>query len=370
MNTILSEQPGDRSEVNQPELKQAELNKPEVNKPEVKVLSLGRPAPARGFWIGALRRLFRNKAAVLGLVLIIFLILTAVFADWMAIRSYEKQSLKDNNSIPSWMPYVFTSMKPKGVPGGYAKVNDAYPFGTDYLGRDIYSRLVYGTRISLVVAFIGPLISLLIGVLLGSIAGYAGGWIDTVIMRIVDIMYAFPALLLIILMMAFFRSSLNTPEAGTFAYTLSRLDAAFGGLLFIFIGIGITSWENMARLTRGQVLAARNREYVVAAQAIGIRDRSILFRHVLPNVLGPLIVAETFAIPSYIATEAFLSYIGLGVNRPTPSWGSMIADGVQGISTYPNQAVFPALFLAVAMFAFNFLGDGLRDALDPRTTER
>jgi len=341
-----------------------------VDDPTISILALHRPARSRGFWEGALHRLFRNKAALLGLILIVILVLTAIFADRIAIRSFEKQSLKDSNSVPSWLPSVFSSVKPKGVEGGYAKINDTFPFGADYVGRDIFSRLVYGTRISLAIALIGPLISLVIGVFLGSIAGYFGGSVDTIIMRVVDIMYAFPALLFVILMMAFFRSSLNTPEAGTFAYTMSKLDAAFGGLLFIFIGIGVTSWENMARLARGQVLAARNREYVVAAQAIGIRDRSILFRHILPNILGPLIVAETFAIPSYIATEAFLSYIGLGVNRPTPSWGSMIADGVQGITTYPNQAIFPALFLATAMFAFNFLGDGLRDALDPRTSER
>ncbi len=314
----------------------------------------------------ALRRLLRNRAAVLGLVMILSLIFLAAFANQIAPKPYDKQSLKDNNAIPGWLPYIFTSVKPKGVEGGYARINDAYPLGADYVGRDLLSRLLYGTRISLAVAFIGPLISLLIGVTLGSIAGFYGGWIDNALMRLVDLMYAFPSLLLIILMMAFFRSSLNATQPGTLAFALSKLDAAFGGLFFIFVGIGITSWEGMARLARGQVLSARQREYVLAARAIGMTNRRILIDHILPNILGPLIVAETLAIPTYISTEAFLSYIGLGVNRPTPSWGSMIADGVQGISTYPNQAIFPALTLAIAMFAFNFLGDGLRDALDPR----
>ena len=139
-----------------------------------------------------------------------------------------------------------------------------------------------------------------------------------------------------------------------------------GGLLFIFIGIGLTAWETMARLSRGQVLALRQKEFVEAARAMGASNLRILFRHILPNILGPLIVAETLAIPAYISTEAFLSFIGLGVNPPTPSWGSMIADGAQALRTYPNQAIFPALALAITMFAFNFLGDGLRDALDPR----
>lgn len=324
----------------------------------------------RGLWAAALRRLLRNRAAVLGLILITLLISMAVFADQLALRPYEKQSLKDNNAIPGWLPYVFTSVKPKGVEGGYAKINNAFPLGADYVGRDVLSRLLYGTRISLSIAFIGPLISLILGVTLGSIAGFYGGWLDNLIMRIVDLMYAFPSLLLIILMMAFFRSSLNTTQPGTLAFALSKLDAAFGGLFFIFVGIGITSWENMARLARGQVLSARQREYVLAARAMGVTNIRILIDHILPNILGPLVVAETLAIPTYIATEAFLSYIGLGVNRPTPSWGSMIAEGVQGITTYPNQAIFPALLLAVAMFAFNFLGDGLRDALDPRTVNR
>ncbi len=147
---------------------------------------------------------------------------------------------------------------------------------------------------------------------------------------------------------------------------MSELDAATGGLLFIFIGIGLTAWETMARLTRGQVLSVREKEFVEAARTLGAKDGRIMFRHILPNVVGPLVVAETLAIPGYISTEAFLSFIGIGVNPPTPSWGSMISDGAQVIRTYPNQAVFPALALAITMFAFNFLGDGLRDALDPR----
>jgi len=198
------------------------------------------------------------------------------------------------------------------------------------------------------------------------VAGYVGGWVDNVIMRITDIMYAFPTLLLIILLMSFFRSSMGDLEPGTFAYSMGQLDASTGGMLFIFIGIGLTSWMQMARLTRGQVLSVREEEYIQAARSIGTPTMPILWRHVLPNILGPIIVTETLTIPRYISYEAFLSFIGLGVNPPTPSWGAMISEGAIAISTYPNQAIFPALALFFVMFAFNFLGDGLRDALDPR----
>jgi oligopeptide transport system permease protein len=185
-------------------------------------------------------------------------------------------------------------------------------------------------------------------------------------MCIVDVLYAFPSLLFIILLLAFFRSTLSDIEPGSFTYVVSKLDESAGGLLFIFVGIGLTAWETMARLTRGQVLSIREKEFVEAARTIGASNSRIMFRHILPNIIGPLVVAETLAIPGYISTETFLSFIGLGVNPPTPSWGSMIADGSGMIRSYPNQTIFPALALAITMFAFNFLGDGLRDALDPR----
>ncbi|RPI86958.1 MAG: ABC transporter permease, partial [Chloroflexi bacterium] len=160
--------------------------------------------------------------------------------------------------------------------------------------------------------------------------------------------------------------TISDVQPGTLAYTFGKMDESMGGMLFIFIGIGLTAWETMARLTRGQVLAVREKEFVEAAHTIGATNWRIMFKHILPNIVGPLIVAETLAIPGYISTEAFLSFIGLGVTPPTPSWGSMISDGARTIRTYPNQTLFPALALAITMFSFNFLGDGLRDALDPR----
>lgn len=315
---------------------------------------------SESLWRDALRRLVRNRAAVLGGSIIIILILTAIFAPLIAPRSYEKQELSKQNTIPAWLLKVFPNMKP------YVKIDNAFPLGADYVGRDLFSRIVYGSRVSLSVAFIGPLISLLVGILYGSISGYFGGRVDNIMMRVVDVLYAFPQLLFIILLLAFFRTGAADFKEGTFSYFLSQIDKSMGGLFFIFVGIGLTAWETMARLTRGQVLSVREKEFIEAAHTIGATNSRIMFRHILPNIVGPLVVAETLAIPGYIATEAFLSFIGLGVNPPTPSWGSMISDGAQVIRTYPNQTLFPALALAITMFAFNFLGDGLRDALDPR----
>src|SRR5512145_2950569 len=188
-------------------------------------------------WQDALRRLVRNRAAVIGGVIIILLILMAIFAPLIAVKPYYEQTLVDQNKVPEWMVVIFPSMEP------YAKYSDEYPLGADYVGRDLYSRIVYGSRVSLTVAFIGPLISLLIGVIYGSISGYFGGRVDNVMMRIVDILYAFPSLLFIILLMAFFRSTLSDIQPGTLAYWISKLDESMGGMLFIFIGIGLTAWQ-------------------------------------------------------------------------------------------------------------------------------
>jgi len=319
-----------------------------------------------GLWRDAFSRLVRNKAALVGGIIIIIFFLAAIFAPLIAPYSYEKQTLIDNNAAPLWVTRVFPSMIPKGEPGGYVTISDKYPLGADDVGRDLFSRIVYGARVSLSVAIVGPFISLMIGVTYGTIAGYFGGRVDNTMMRFVDVMYAFPTLLLIILLMAFFRSTTAAPESGTLRFYLVTLDNSMGGMLFIFIGIGITAWMSMARLTRGQILSLKEKEFIEAAHSMGVRDTGIMRKHILPNIVGPIVVAETLAIPTYIAYEAFLSFIGLGVNRPTPSWGSLISDGSRAIRTYPNQVIFPALALAIIMFAFNFLGDGLRDALDPR----
>jgi oligopeptide transport system permease protein len=331
-------------------------------------------------WTDAWRRLLKNKAAVLGLVIIILIILTAIFADdaviavfegrearpLVAPMSYYTQDLDNHDAIPRWLTYVFPTMKPVGTEGGYARISTKYILGADYNGRDLFSRIIFGTRVSLAVAIVGPLAALVVGVSIGIIAGYVGGRTDNLLMRFVDIMYGFPDLLFIILLMALFRSTTGAAQAGTLRSAMTGIDNAMGGMFFIFVGIGVTAWMSMSRLTRGQILSVKQKEFIEAARAVGVKDGRIITRHILPNILGPIVVAQTLDIPRYIGTEAFLSFIGLGVQRPTPSWGSMISDGSQAIRSYPNQAIFPALALAIIMFAFNFLGDGLRDALDPR----
>ena len=330
-------------------------------KVDARTLAGGQPLTqkAESLWKDALRRLIRNRAAVVGIVLILILYTFAIFAGILP-PNLSKHNLDRSESC--------APMVGQGVShhGALCTISEKYLMGADYVGRDLFSRIVYGARVSLTVAFIGPFISLLIGVTYGSISGFFGGRVDNIMMRIVDVLYAFPSLLFIILLMAFFRSTFSKPDPGTLTYAISQLDTKMGGMLFIFIGIGLTAWETMARLTRGQVLSVREKEFIEAARTIGATNGRIMFRHILPNIVGPLVVAETLAIPGYISTEAFLSFIGLGVNPPTPSWGAMISDGAQVVRTYPNQTIFPALALAITMFAFNFLGDGLRDALDPR----
>jgi oligopeptide transport system permease protein len=335
------------------------------NSPANQVVSIKAPVQGESLWMDAWKRLRRNRAAVIGAIVILLNIVMALFAPQIAPKDYKEQTLVETNAAPLWVTRLFPVMRPQDE-GGYVMVTDEYPLGADNLGRDLLSRIIFGTRVSLSVAFVGPLISIVVGMLVGLTAGYFGGRIDNLLMRLVDMMYAFPTILLIILLMAFFRSSFTQSAEGTLAYNLNQLDLAFGGMFFIFIGVGLTAWMQMARLVRGQVLSVREKEYIEAARSIGAGTSEIMFKHILPNILGPVIVAETLTIPTYIAFEAFLSFIGLGVNPPTPSWGSMISEGSNVISSYPNQAIFPALALSLIVFAFNFLGDGLRDALDPR----
>jgi oligopeptide transport system permease protein len=300
--------------------------------------------PEVSLWKDAFRRMCKNKMAILGAIIIITLFILAIFAPYIAPYHYTEGSLKDN----------------------YAKPGDKYLLGADFMGRDVLSRIIYGTRISLSVGIIGASTAFILGVLYGLISGYYGGKIDNIMMRIVDIMYGFPTLLLIILMMVLFKSTFAITTPGTIAAALSAIDKAFGGLFFIFIGIGVTSWIGMARIARGMALSLREKEFVEAARATGNSNFRIMIKHMLPNLIGPCIVAVTLQIPRYITFEAFLSFIGLGVNPPTPSWGMMISEGYKAIRSYPHLALYPGIALAITMLAFNFLGDGLRDALDPR----
>jgi oligopeptide transport system permease protein len=319
-----------------------EVKLKEKNKFNDETVALERPEV--NLWKDAFRRMCKNKMAVLGAIIIAILIVVAIFAPYIAPYHYAEGSLIDN----------------------YAKAGAKYLLGADFMGRDLLSRIIYGTRISLSVALIGAVTAFIIGVTYGVISGYYGGKIDNVMMRIVDIMYGFPTLLLIILLMVLFKSTFAVTTPGTFAGYLNAIDRAFGGLFFIFIGIGVTAWIEMARIARGMALSLREKEFVEAARATGNSNLQIIFKHILPNLIGPCIVRVTLAIPGYITFEAFLSFIGLGVNPPTPSWGILISEGYKAMRSYPHLAIYPGLALAITMIAFNFMGDGLRDALDPR----
>jgi oligopeptide transport system permease protein len=283
--------------------------------------------PHHTIWGDAIIRLRRNKLAMIGLAFIIFLSLIAIFAPLITPFSFSDQNYYEVLEGPSAKHWL----------------------GTDQLGRDTFARLIYGARTSLSVGIFTQFIVLCIGLPIGAISGYAGGKIDNALMRFVDVMYAFPDLLLIILLSSVFR--------GTY----------FGGSIYmIFLAIGLVAWVNIARLVRGQILSLKTRDFVSAARAMGGMGNYITWRHLLPNSLGPVIVSITFNIPRAIFTEAALSYIGIGVKPPNPSWGAMINDGFSLIFAKPYMLIFPAIALALLMLSFTFLGDGLRDALDPK----
>ena len=290
-------------------------------------------APARGLWGDACRRLIRNRLALAGLVIVLLFAVVAILAP--LISPYE----------PTAQDLAHTFERP----------SSSHIMGTDNLGRDWFSRLVYGARLSLTVGIFAQAVILVLGVTIGALAGLAGGRVDNLLMRFTDLMFAFPDLLFIILL----RSAL---EGRHFLGT--ELGGSIFALLFI---IGLVGWMDMARLVRGQILSLREREFVEAARALGATDGAILRRHLLPNALGPIIVVATFGIPRAVFAEAALSFIGFGVDPRTPSWGSMIYQGYSAIFGFPHLVIFPAIAIAVLMLSFTFLGDGLRDALDPRT---
>jgi ABC-type dipeptide/oligopeptide/nickel transport system permease subunit len=288
--------------------------------------------------------LLQNKVAVGSGVFLILIALAAILAPLIAPERVDEQKLADN-----YMP-----------PGA------KYLLGADRFGRDMLSRTIYGARVSLSVAIMGSMISLAIGLVYGLVSGFFGGTVDNVMMRIVDIIYGFPFLIFVILLQVYFKAVANRGGGGIIAAPVVALDRQLGGMLFIFIALGALNWIGMARIARGQVLSYKEMEFIEGARMIGASDMRIIFRHLLPNILGPCIVAETMAIPGYIFTEAFLSFIGLGVNAPTPSWGIMINEGYRAMRSHPQVLIIPAVALVLTTLAFNFFGDGLRDAFDPR----
>jgi len=319
----------------------------------------------RSLWQKSFSRLLRNKIAVTSAIFIILMLLAAGFAGQLTSFTFAEQDLAANNAVPEWMLFLL----PEGAEN-WANISDAYPFSADHLGRDILTRTIYGARVSLTIAFAGSIVSLAIGIVYGMISGYAGGRVDSLMMRVVDFLYAFPFLIMVILLQTYFKAIASRSGGEGIGAAIININNDMGGLLFLFVALGLINWIGMARIARGQVLSFKQMEFVEAAKALGANDTRIMFKHLLPNILGPLIVAESLAIPGYIFTEAFLSFIGLGVNAPTPSWGIMIQEGVQALRTYPNQVLLPAIALSLTTLAFNFLGDGLRDAFDPRQIDK
>ena len=275
-------------------------------------------------WSDAYRRLIQNKAAMIGGIVLIVLILCAIFAPLIAPYSYSYQDLNLGASKPSW----------------------DHLLGTDVMGRDLLSRILYGARISLMVGFVATSVALVIGVSWGIVAGYFGGRIDSVMMRIVDVLYGLPFIIFIILLMVIFGRN----------------------LWLLFGAIGAVEWLTMARIVRGQVIGLKNQEFVLAAQAMGVSNFMMFRKHLFPNILGPIAVYATLTIPQVMLLESFLSFLGLGIQPPMSSWGTLIKDGVESMEEYSWLLIYPGLTFTITLFALNFFGDGLRDALDPKTS--
>lgn len=304
-------------------------------------------------WGDAWKRLLKNRLAVFGLVVLAIMALLVILGPtifYWATGFTADGIPDDGNLIKSFPPSL------------------SHPMGTDEAGRDMLARVLQGGRISLTVGIISTFVSLIVGVSYGAIAGYLGGRIDNLMMRIVDMIYAIPYILIVIVLLSVFGGQ-NTPD------WIKFLSEKFGGagnqglsqIFLLFFALGLVSWLTMARVVRGQVLSLKNQEFILAAKATGVSTFGIIFRHLVPNTLGPVIVYATLTVPSVMLTEAFLSYLGLGVQAPFASWGSLAADGIKNIAIFPWQLIFPGVTMALTLFSLNFLGDGLRDALDPQT---
>jgi oligopeptide transport system permease protein len=295
----------------------------------------------RSLWRDAFYRLRRNRAALAGLMVIGVAAAVALLAPVIAPYGPFAQNTPKSLMEPVWTQAF-----------GSKYTDSGYILGTDQLGRDILTRLMWSARVSMVVGLVPVAIVLMIGMTVGMLAGYAGGWTDNLLMRLTDVVYAFPDLLFVIIIVATLR---NTDFGGL-----------MDGLLIIFVGIAVVNWVGLARLVRGQVLSLKHREFVEAARAIGATPGRIMLKHLLPNVLAPVIVSVAFAIPGAMLTEATLSFLGIGIRPPTATWGVMINEGFVVFSTTPWPVMLPAICIAVVLLAFTFVGDGLRDALDPR----
>jgi oligopeptide transport system permease protein len=286
----------------------------------------------RSLWVDARRRLARNRAAMAGILVLGAIALLAVFAPLLSPYPFDEVNYDIIACAPGWWP-VEAACRASG-----------HWFGTDAVGRDLFVRTLYGARVSLAVGLVATMVSLLIGVLYGATAGYLGGRVDALMMRAVDILYSLPFIFFVIILMVLF-------------------DRNF---ILLFVAIGAVEWLTMARIVRGQTLSIKQKEFIEAARAAGVTPFAIITRHVIPNVVGPVVVYVTLTVPGVILTESFLSFLGLGIQEPLTSWGVLISDGADQMETAPWMLLFPALFMAMTLFCFNFIGDGLRDALDPK----
>lgn len=278
----------------------------------------------RSLWVDAWNVLRKNRAAMVSVCIILTMSVLVIIGPWLSPYDYA-QTDWDNISIAP-------------------DLETRHIFGTDALGRDLFVRTLHGGRISLMIGIVATMVSLLIGISYGATAGYLGGRIDHLMMRIVDILYAMPFMFFVILLMVFFGRN----------------------IILIFVAIGAINWLDMARIVRGQTLSLKSKEFVEAAEAQGVSTFNIIRRHIVPNLLGVVVVYVTLTIPQVILVESFLSFLGLGVQEPMTSWGALVNEGAQEMETAPWMLVFPAVFLAMTLFCFNFVGDGLRDALDPK----
>jgi len=288
----------------------------------------------RSLWTDARRRLVKNRAALTSIIMLTVIALVAIFAPFVWPYGYADIDYANIACAPGWWPGA-------NVPcyaGGY------HIFGMDQNGRDLFVRVLYGARVSLSVGVVATLVSLLIGVTYGAVAGFVGGRLDELMMRFVDVLYSLPFIFFVIVLMVVFNQN----------------------FFLLFVAIGAVEWLTMARIVRGQTLSIKQKEFIEAARAAGVGPLANIRHHVIPNVLGPVVVYVTLTIPTVILSESFLSFLGLGVQEPLTSLGVLIADGKDHMETAPWMLIFPAVFMAVTLFCFNFIGDGLRDALDPK----
>ena len=301
-----------------------DLNDPTLFEPvsETEKRSADYIRPSMSYWQDAWRRLRSDKLALLGLLVILLVFALALLGPWFSAWTYDAQNFMEANEPPSWN----------------------HLFGTDMFGRDLFVRVLYGARISLAVGLVASFINLTIGVIYGGVSGFVGGRLDNFMMRVVDTIHSVPLMIYVILLMV----------------------VVGPGLKSIFLTLGISYWASMARIVRSEVMRLRNEEFILAARVLGASGWRILLRHLIPNAMGPILVTLTFSIPQAIFAEAFLSFVGLGVSAPMASWGVLSNDAIGTLGIYPWQLFFPAMAISVTILAFNFLGDGLRDALDPR----